>query len=162
MFPVFKSWYSKNSKIDFNIYHIFYDWLADDTKKWREELNDLAKMIGILTNDEMKSEADKESTKSVPTEKIPLDTKKTLRGLESIDEINNINNMRSSTTKVNTTKKQIHFDEEMRSKTGRFNESRRNTSRKSSRSNKTKSKGKFILCVEESEREMWVSLISKP
>ena len=139
---------------------ICFDSLADDTKKWREELNDLGKMIGILTNDEMKSEADKESIKSISisSDKIPLDTKKTLRGLESIDELNNYNNnMRSSTTKVNAAKKPIHFDEESRSKTGRFNESRRNTSRKSSRSNKPKSKGKFILCVEESEREMWVS-----
>ena len=80
---------------------ICFDSLADDTKKWREELNDLGKMIGILTNDEMKSEADKESIKSISisSDKIPLDTNKTLRGLESIDELNNYNNnMRSSTT----------------------------------------------------------------
>jgi hypothetical protein len=106
-------------------------------------------MIGILTSEEI---SEKENLKK---EKEEAD-----RVYETFSDImneqplffNKINN-NSSTAKINPQKK-LNMDEK-RSKTGRFNETRAsNFSRKTSR--KPNSRGKFILCVEEAEREIWV------
>jgi len=78
---------------------------------------------------------------------------------------NNFNRPQAVTAKPDTgSRKNLKSSPERdsRSKTGRFNESRSNTtfSKKASRrgtNGNANAKNKFILCFEETEREMWVS-----
>ena len=132
---------------------IFFLLKADDTRKWRSELNNLGKRIGIMTSEEIKNE--NESVNKIKSE-APLDP----RIVKSLDF------QRSNTFldhKMQTGRKKTVQDNsrDEQARTGRFNESRYYNMKKGAASrlktNASTSKNKVILCAEEEEREMFVS-----
>lgn len=148
------------------------------------ELNSLAKKVGIMTNEEVESEpaaARVKQNDQIKIDSLEIRNVKSLEFQRSTTQVNmntnsntNNNNNNKHTSAVN--RKQLSHDSETtmsstkedRVKTGRFNETRGSAlaSRKQVSSsrlktslnlNSTSNKNKFILCIEESEREMWVS-----
>jgi hypothetical protein len=129
---------------------------ADDTKKWRFELNKLGKKIGIMTSEEIKAE----------TEKIKKDNEKKsvysqmpkTSGLYRSFFQTSVDLSPNRKNQINVS--DINLDTAAcRSKTGRFNENSRNLVTKKYMHTKGSymQNNKYILCDEESEREMWVS-----
>lgn len=155
-----------------------YSFLADDTKRWRSELNNLAKKVGILTSEEADSDLTLQNSTGQArkqNDQIKIDSLeiKNVKSLE-FQRANTMVNMSVNTNKPNAgiTRKKLVQDEiglakEERIKTGRFNEPRGSAlgTRKSTSSrlrtslNLNPNKSKFILCTEESEREMWVRIL---
>ncbi len=155
-----------------------YSFLADDTKRWRSELNNLAKKVGILTSEEADSDLTLQNSTGQArkqNDQIKIDSLeiKNVKSLE-FQRANTMVNSSVNTNKPNAgiTRKKLVQDEiglakEERIKTGRFNEPRGSAlgTRKSTSSrlrtslNLNPNKSKFILCTEESEREMWVRIL---
>ena len=133
--------------------------IADDTKKWRFELNKLGKKIGIMTLEEIKAETEK-IKKDYEKKSGHHQAPKTANGLyrnfcqTSVDLTPN----RKST---NLNVSDINLDTaSCRSKTGRFNENSRSlvvTKKHMLTKGSHMHSNKYIVCDEESEREMWVS-----
>jgi len=141
-------------------------------------LNNLAKKVGILTSEEADSDLTLQNSTGQArkqNDQIKIDSLeiKNVKSLE-FQRANTMVNMSVNTNKPNAgiTRKKLVQDEiglakEERIKTGRFNEPRGSAlgTRKSTSSrlrtslNLNPNKSKFILCTEESEREMWVRIL---
>jgi hypothetical protein len=124
--------------------------LGLDTNNWQLELNNLGKMIGIMTTDEIKSETNRfaeirklndfESNKLTRSFVIPK---------------------RPSSPHLRTSQDKLNFDINDESNLKRFNETRKSTTRLNRSTSKytpgiSSTNSKYILCNDESDREMWL------
>ena len=143
----------------------FFDFQVDDTRKWRQELNSLAKKIGIVTTEEI-------SAVTSSTKPDPMDLKAVIKA--SYEPLKTSSNTLGSGNKLPSPSKshrrktvQVESDsKEERVKTSRFNEktttSKKVSSTRSTRNGpKTLQSRNLILCAEEAEREIWVCIFIK-
>ncbi len=103
--------------------------LADDTNKWRVELNHLASSVGLMTSDELKS-----ATERLQKEKKSFPATPKLKSSHSVD-------VKPATSEYSR-------------ETGRLNETAKPRTSRSSRGKMPS----YLFCVENSEREVWVSV----
>lgn len=126
-------------------------------------------MIGILTEEEIENENEKKKneaqkqTEKIMEAKIDEISKQEKELMQSNSYMSfQLQNSQSAIVPKTSDKmrKSTCYSEDSRvSKTGRFNEAKSNTAYSRKASRRLKSKGKFILCSEEAEREMWVRQI---
>jgi hypothetical protein len=124
--------------------------LGLDTNNWQFELNNLGKMIGIMTKDEIKSETNRlaEIRKS-----NDFESKKYTRSF--------IMPKRPSSPQLGASQDKLNEDYNDESILQRFNETRKSTTRLNRTGLKHKpssscKNSKYILCNDESDREMWL------
>jgi len=122
--------------------------LGLDTNNWQLELNNLGKMIGIMTTDEIKSETNR------LTEIRKLNDFESNKFTRSF-----VMPKRPSSPHLRTSQDKLNFDINDESK--RFNETRTSATRTNRSTSKytpssSSANSKFILCNDESDREMWL------
>lgn len=137
-------------------------------------MNNLAKKVGILTNEEVETEpVVKPKNDQIKIESLEIRNVQSLEFQRSTTQgTSNFSNNQNKSQNTGIHRKKGNQDEnvlkEERVKTGRFNESRGSalgtrklaSSRLRSSLNFSANKnGKVILCIEEAEREMWVSYL---
>ena len=126
-------------------------------------------MIGILTEEEIETENEKSKTEAQKQAEKKMEAKideisKLDKDLMQSNSYMNFHLQNSQSAIVPKTseksRKSTGYSEDSRnSKTGRFNEAKSNTAYSRKASRRLRTRGKFILCSEEAEREMWVRKI---
>ena len=130
--------------------------LGLDTHNWQFELNNLGKMIGIMTTDEIKSETNRlaEIRKLNDFESSKFTRSFIMPNSQTMPK-------RPSSPHLRTSQDKLNFDLNDESNLKRFNETRKSTTRIHRSTSKYTSgssliNSKYILCNDESDREMWL------